>query len=157
MRALRISLYAAINAPPVTSVVLESDLNCSVEAACESALEYGRNNGVFVAFEIFEVLNDADVTLVTMQTLNRHRSSTFDDERNQAVLYLWNAQALRQLNPGGVLSATRPAPLNAAQIESVFRQLQHHVYYKDQKMISIASNGDLVIFKNGEVTVEKSV
>lgn len=64
--------------------------------------------------------------------------------RNMALLFFWDAMAMQKLKPGGVCSATKPAPLSAGQIKDVFRQLRKHPVYDAHQVISISEDGEMV-------------
>lgn len=64
--------------------------------------------------------------------------------RNMALLFFWDARALRTLRAGGVCTATERSPLTVAQITEVFEQLREHPDYDNHTVMSISADGQVV-------------
>ena len=63
---------------------------------------------------------------------------------DMAMLFHWDAAALKHVKPTGVLSATLPAPLDATDIEFVFCQLSRHPNYTGQRVVAFSCDHEIV-------------
>ena len=70
---------------------------------------------------------------------------------NQAILYLYDAQMLRCVRPGGMLSTSAPSPLTRAQIEPVLRKLAEHRSYAGQTIVCHDENFNPVVLEAGRI------
>jgi hypothetical protein len=70
-----------------------------------------------------------------------------------AMLFHYDAQALRNVKPNGVLSATIPAPLDASDIEFVFCQLAKHPNYLGQRVVAISQDHEIIELVGEDITV----
>lgn len=156
MRALRTTAFMDTHHEPLTTVVLEPGLKFSAE----EALAYLRTPGTLVIHDIFDVPNppggewegtveEADEAIVVATTDALTRMDA-DVEKNMAVMYFWNAEALRVATES--VFATQPAPLTVEQIKTVFEQLATHPNYNGQHVHAFTEEGHQVNLKNGHVT-----
>jgi hypothetical protein len=72
---------------------------------------------------------------------------------HMAMLFHYDAQALRNVKPNGVLSATIPAPLDASDIEFVFCQLAKHPNYLGQRVVAISQDHEIIELVGEDITV----
>ena len=149
MRVLRVSMYTPNDANPTTTVLRESDLNCTLA----QAIEHMRAPSVWTSVEIFTVPAGTSIEAATFEALRRQQASV-DDERNQARAFYWYAQTLCRVRDGGVITATRPAPLTAAQLEEVAAAFAKLPTYRQQTLLQIAVDGRIVRLTAGQITVE---
>lgn len=140
MRVLRASCYATPGLPPITTVVRDCDIVDTLESARVASLV----PGALVLHDLFEVDRGTNIRSATMQAVERIDA---EQEGNMAVLYHYNGQWLGNVSSGGVLTATRPAPLTPDEIEVVFDQLKSHPNYDGQLIASPSNDGTLVQMK----------
>ena len=72
---------------------------------------------------------------------------------HMAMLFHWDAEALRSVKTGGVLSASVPAPLDASDIEFVFCQLAKHPNYLGQRVVAISKDHEIIELLGGDISV----
>ncbi len=152
-RVLRSSMYRGPFDPaPVTMVTRERDAKVPLETM---AKELEDLPSVFlIVSDIFEVDEDTynNFPKATIAGMRRLQDSTIElAERNMAVAFFWNANAIRRINNGGTLAATKPAPLSRDQLITVMRQLCKLSYYEGQTIIQIDQDGVVVTMKDGRV------
>lgn len=156
MRALRTTAFMDTHHEPLTTVVLEPGLRFSAE----EALAYLRTPGTLVLHDIFDVPDppngeweetpeDAGAAIVVATTDALARIDA-DVEKNMAIMYFYNAEALRVATEA--VFPTAPAPLSVEQIKTVFEQLATHPNYNGQHVHAFTEEGHQVNLKNGHVT-----
>lgn len=148
MRALRVTAYMSPDHEPLTVVTIEPSLKVPPEDVVAAMLE----PGVLLIHDIFDVPNspddvDAAAVLATTEAMRRMDE---DAERNMAVMYFWDAAALRVAT--AAVFPTKPAPLTVEQITTVFEQLATHPAYEGQHVHAFTEEGHRVNLKNGHVT-----
>jgi hypothetical protein len=147
MRAFRQSLYKSPAPSSAVSIVMRE---CDLRVPFEEALATAREPlpGVFVFIDVFE---GGGLEGTTAKAEHR-RQAQIQRECDMAMCFYWNAGALRKLGERGVLSASRPAPLDADDLREVLRQLARHPAYRlGHTVLQIACDGTLVELRNGEV------
>jgi len=70
---------------------------------------------------------------------------------HMAMLFHYDAQALRVVTPRGCLSPTEAAPLDADDIEWVFDQLSRHPNYKGQTVVGISKDHEIIELKGDDI------
>jgi hypothetical protein len=149
MRVLRISLWGP-DLEPLSMVVREHDMTLPLEEVVRQQVESPDAPG-YVSHEILEV-EEEDIAAVTLGIVRRHAEQQ-ERERNAAMLYWWDAAQLPRLTEGGVLTATKPAPLSVDEIRDALEQLARHPHYRGQLVVSIAEDGRVVTMRDGAATV----
>jgi hypothetical protein len=119
------------------------------------AIESHLDAGFFVTYEIFECeAGDGGYldgfAAATMQAVKR-ASEEEQRERNMAVAYFWYADALRLVEPNGVVASTQPAPLSREDMAWVMRSLTKHEHYQAQTVIVPLKDGTTITMRKGEV------
>jgi hypothetical protein len=156
MRALRTSAFMSPNHEPLTTVLVEPSLKGTIE----EAVVHLRTPGTLVIHDIFDVPNPpigaweatpedagAATVLATTEAMRRIDEAA---ERNMAVMFFYNAAALRVATAG--VFPTAPAPLTVEQIRTVFEQLATHPAYDGQHVHAFTERGHRIDLKNGHVT-----
>lgn len=142
MRIIRNTLYIPPGMEPMTITVKELDVSSKKPAP-----------GMFHVVDVFEAPDDtSDVTASLLSA--RRQQEEAEDEMNMAILFYWDQMALETVNPGGVLSASKPAPLTVEQLEYTLKLLAHSPAYKGQTILVISKDLQLVRMVNGEVRAE---
>jgi hypothetical protein len=162
MRVLRLSMWAAPDQPPITTVMRDSDLRMSVEETIEElfaeppeapAIERPIDNpvfgGVFFVYEVFDMQNDEIMQATAEATRRMERRAL--TEQNMAVLYFYNTQALRPVQENGHLINPKPAPLNVTDIEMALKQVAKHPNYQHQRVVTTSHDGVVVEMQNGDI------
>lgn len=152
-RVLRSSMYRGPYDPaPITMVTREMDARVPLEAM---ARELEDLPSVYLVInDVFEVDEDTynNFHKATIAGMRRLRDSTIElEERNMAIAFFWNANALRRLKKDGTLAASKAAPLSRDQLIAVMRQLCHLSFYEGQTIIQIDRDGAPVTMRNGQV------
>lgn len=154
MRVLRLSMWAAPDAPPMSTVMRDCDLRMSIEDTIKamteeppaSVIERPVDNpvfeSVFFVYETFDMQN-TEIEAATVEA-KRRLAKREVEERNMAVLYFYNIQALKIVQAGGVLINPKPAPLNANDIEMALSQVASHPNYRGQKVVTNSYEGVVV-------------
>lgn len=148
-RVLRMTHWPTPDAP-VLMAVRESDMTVPPEQAVEGMLANVGDTGFFT-YEIFEEVPGAEF-MATVFDAGERAAKLQNDERNQAIAYLWyTQQALRVVSEGGVVMGTEPAPLSRRQMAWVLRCVAHSSAYDHQSFRVPLSDGTTIEMKNGEV------
>jgi hypothetical protein len=133
--------------PPVTAVLVEDQIRVTIEQAIA---EQKILPGGYVVCDPFET--DGDVMRATLEAAQR-QAERAEDEHMAALLYHWDAAALERVAEGGVLTATEPAPLDAATIIDCLEQLAHHPSYRHQLVVSISRDMEIVTMRDGHAKI----
>lgn len=155
-RAIRLTLYDTHDDPaPVTSVVTEDDITVSLEELIEDS-KYKTSTG-FVAHQVLPVRpGERGSSPSLVQRMLKHQQKRDEQERHQAMLYYWDAAQFARLNPGGVLSATKPAPLSIEEITDVLKQLYARADYDGFTIIVLSDDMTLLrLNADGSIDVEE--
>lgn len=147
MRVLRTSGYHNPSMPAMTIVVRD----CDITDTLESVRVQSMTPGLFVVHEIFS-MEEADIGVATKRAAELMTEEVVQRERDMAMLYHYDASMLLQVKAGGVLMATRPAPMSSGDIGYVFEQLVNHPNYNAQLVMAISDDGLAVQLRDGEVT-----
>lgn len=149
MKALRVTHWAP-DLDPVTIIAREDALKVSIEAMAETQ----RIAGVFTIIDFFEVEDDGDAEGAAAIGAKR-AAERFKVERNMAMLFYFDAETLARVNPGGVLTATLPAPLSKDDIVATLLQLAAHPnYHRSQSVLAISEDHEIVMLRGGEIIDE---
>lgn len=150
MRAVRVSMYGP-DLEPVTAVMLEDQINVTID---ELIADQRIFPGGYVVCDEFET--EGDVMRATIEAATR-QTERIDIERNAAMLYYYDAGSLAMLAEGGVLTATLPAPLDAATIIDCLEQLAHHPLYRGQLIVAISADYEIVTMRDGTAKITTEV
>lgn len=131
---------------PVMMVLAEEDMKLPAIEAVEDLLKADKG---FFTYEVFEA--EGGMIAVTSHATLRTSGERGDQERNMAILYHYDADCLRVLREGGILAATKPAPLAREDVAWVMRHLARHPDYRGQSVVVPIEDGTTVTMKNGEV------
>lgn len=157
MRAVRVSMYGPDIVQPITAVMFEDQISVTIE---ELVAEQATLPGGYVVCDVFETSDGGSVEervmLGTLESLRRH-AERVELERNAALLYHYDAEALSRVSEGGVLTATIPAPLDAETIIDVLEQLAHHPNYRGQLVMAISEDERLVTMRDGTAKIVTDV
>jgi hypothetical protein len=154
MRVVRATVY--VTPDNGKTLILRADaLKVSVEKYVEE-MQYGEGaGGALVICDVFDHPTEDPLPYeITKASWDRYLDQR-ERERNQAILYFWDAAQLPRIRAGGFLSGTTPAPLTVEEIHTVLRQLAKHPDYNAQTIQVISEDAKLVRMKNGDVTVEE--
>lgn len=146
MRVVRVSCYGPMEGP-LTMVMRESDLQVTIEEFVERTF----TPGAFVAHEVFEVDPAPSILEATVEA-GKRMTARYNTERDMALLYHWDGEALAKVLPEGVVAATKAAPLTNEEVECVLLQLAKHPLYKNQKVVVISKTNDVISMQSGKVT-----
>jgi hypothetical protein len=153
MKALRTTVYTNLSGAFVSHVVREEDLQGSLMECMEGSRVLARRQSALVIFDFFDVPDGTSPEEAALIGVQR-QSEVSEDETNMAILYHWDAQALRQTKDAGVVFSTRNAPLTVDQIKFVFEQLKEHPAYRKQTVTTTSYDGKKVSIRAGQVTGE---
>lgn len=154
--ALRVTAFEPATLDPLTFVMVGDDMRLKPEYVVAENLMGGDELGVFTIAETFEVRDGMDVVEATVMARER-AAERFEDERNQAVLYYYEARSLSMVAPEGTLMATIPAPLSVEQVSYALKRLAAHPDYRQQRVLIPVEDDDgavLVRLIDGSVSVE---
>ena len=149
MKILRATMYSP-DLEPYTVVLQETYLLVPIEEAIESSVM----PGCFTVTDVFEVADSMNLLEATLESTRRLETRA-ERERNMAMLYYWDAAQFAHLNPGGVLTSTRPAPLSVKEVEITLKQLAQHPEYRNQTILCITEVGELVLMRDGKCEVKE--
>lgn len=152
MKALRTTVYTSISGVFVSSVLREEDVQVSLHQCMKLSLALAKSQGSFVVFDIFDVPEGTPEVEVSLLGVKR-QSNASEEETNMAILYFWDAQALRLTKESGLVASTQDAPLTSDQIQFVFDQLKEHRAYRKQTVRTTDNTGKVVVLKEGKVSV----
>lgn len=144
MRALRSSIYVRAHEPPLTTVVLESDVIDTLESIRHTHLQ----PGALVIHDIFD--SASDIVSATTEAMQRFKANALQ-EAQQALLYYWTVSKWGLLHQGGMIFMDEPAPLSREEIEVVFAQLAQHPEYEDFHVVTHTREMDRVDLIGGEI------
>lgn len=149
-RAVRATMYPPPGYPGrlVMTVVRDVDVTVSLEEYVAKVAQ----PGLFTLFDVFDVRDDCSIERATEMACERQRQRA-ERETAMALFYHWNAGRLPMLRPGGVTTATRPAPLSVEELTEAMKQLARHPDYRSHTVIAIAEDGTVLSMRNGEVAV----
>lgn len=150
MRAARISMYGP-ELEPISAVLHEDELPGSLD---DAIAEQRILPGGYVVCDVFET--EHDLIGATLEAARRQVERALD-ERNAAMLYHYDADALTRVSEGGVLTATLPAPLDAKTIIDVLEQLARHPSYRGQLVVAISESCEIVTMRDGNAKVTEQV
>lgn len=164
MKVLRVSLYkspyvtgqnpndpkAPVN-QPMSIVMREVDLAVPVDEAYNEQRFTAAENSGFATGEIFDVPDGSTIQHVTILA-ERRRQRRAQREVNQSMLFYWVAMHLPRVSTGGVISGTRPTPLNVKAVEEVLELLAVHPDYDHQRVIVFADTGLRLQMQDGKIT-----
>ncbi len=154
MRALRVSMYGPDLVQPITAVMVEGEINVTIE---EAVFEQRILPGGYVVCDVFEAPDDGNgnETRVMRATLEamRRQAENAEAEGCAAMLYHYDAAMLSRCSESGTITATIPAPLPAETIIDVFEQLAHHPLYKHQLVIGISEDEQIVTMRDGTAKI----
>jgi hypothetical protein len=131
----------------ITAVLHEDEITVTIE---EAVAEQRVLPGGYVVCDVFET--ERDIVGATLEAVNRQAARS-EDEKNAAMLYHYDAEALTRVSEGGSLTATLPAPLDAETIISVFEQLAHHPAYRHQLVVGISRDIDIITMRDGTAKI----
>jgi hypothetical protein len=148
MKVLRSTIFPrpVKGAFPVTTVVRDLDMTVPLEEVRTSAEELDRS--VLVLSDLFEVPDDTDTVAATLAAERRIRK---DAERNMAMLFHWDAMAMKVTNPRSVISPTLPAPLGEADVRHVLDALAKHPDYRGHAIVAICEDWTIVAMRYGRI------
>jgi hypothetical protein len=106
--------------------------------------------GAFTIIDVFDAPSTATIEAVTL-TAHRRQQAARKDEMNMAVAYYWWAMWLPRLAPGGMIDASKPAPLSADQLAEVMRQITLHPTYRGNLIQAFDADGGSVRLEAGRV------
>lgn len=135
MKVLRSTMWKTPD-EKMTMVVRASDMRVPLETLIEAP----PLPGGLITHSLFEMQGAPSIQEATMEALHRFEARA-NRERNMAILYFWDAMALRTVSPGGLLTPTQPAPLLADEIEPVLVQLAAHPNYIGQTVQVFSEEG----------------
>lgn len=138
MKILRTSRFLDPVRPPLTTVLRECDLTVPID---EARAAQDHLPGAFIVTHVFDLAGEPSIAEATRAATCYIRPQV---EQDMAILYHYDATSLVRCTAGGVLTATRPAPLSAEDITEVFRQLRLHPSYKQQHVIAISRDFQIV-------------
>jgi hypothetical protein len=144
MRALRSSLYVSAYDPPLTTVILESDVIDTLESIATNLppLE------ALIVTDIFDSADD--IAQATVEAELRRRTNA-EQEAHMAMLYYWTVQTWQRIPAGGAIGMPKRAPLSREEIEVVFARLAQHPEYKNFTIIAFSRDGQPVMLANGKI------
>ena len=140
----------------ITTVFEEKSLLDPIEEAAEKINDPNHDPiCLFVYTEIVEAPDGTDLTALTLQASVRARDHA-DAEQAMAIGFYWNAEALRRVNPRGVLANPQPAPLSVEEVAYVWRLLVRLRWYGGQTLIGFSSDLRMVKWNPASKSIEVS-
>lgn len=161
MKVLRATMWPppADNGPPsakdgpVTMVMRDSDMTLPLEDVARHVSAPLVEGAAFIVLEVFTAPDGTSIETVTLEGQRRARKRAAS-EKNMAIAFYYYVGWLPRMNPGGVVTATKPAPLEADDLATVAEQLARQTVYQGQTVLQIAKDGRLVWLRAGTVTIE---
>lgn len=155
MRVLRSTMYRPPERDgfhPVTIVIREPDLSEPMDKAMEAATK-PLPSPAFIVAEVFIVPDGTSIERATFEA-HRRQQERSRAECDMAIGFFWYLGWFLRMTEGGVIGATKPAPLEVDDLEAIARQLAKEPSYRRQTVRQIARDGRFVVLADGKVTVE---
>lgn len=157
MKIVRVSWYNPQDLEAMTVFFeLGDDAEVDEEAYGGKEVEEAERAGYFAVSAVEEVKigPNADASFVQQLVVARWMESRQQVERNMAILYYYDAQALLLAQDGGVISTTAPGPLDVDDVTYVLKRLAKHPSYRGQSIIAHARGMEAVVMRDGNIKVE---